>query len=195
MLSIRRYMTLLRVDAASSASSVWGGGIFEILFILIVFVCILFLAYVVTRFIAKRSSGRLKSRHMEVVDSLAVGADSQLLIIKAGDEYFLTSKTQKQIVMLAKLALTAEDTQDSAVRSTGFADSFRSVLESKLSRAKPQRDKTADSDNDGGAGGDTDAGGDTGGGRRERNDRNDRYDRTENTGVFRSNIDKIKEIK
>ncbi|MCL2058740.1 MAG: flagellar biosynthetic protein FliO [Oscillospiraceae bacterium] len=119
----------------------WGGGIFEILFILIVFVCILFLAYVATRFIAKRASGRMKSRHIEIVDTLSVGADAQLLVVKVGGEVFLASKSQKQISLLTKLALTSLDIQESAAQTPGFADSFRTVLEGKLSRARPQRDE------------------------------------------------------
>jgi len=126
----------------AAAGSVWDRGIFEILFIFIVFFCILFLAYFVTRFVAKRAAGRLKSRYIEVVDSLAVGADAQILIIKAGEELFLAAKSQKQITLLTKLALSPSDVQDAAPQSAGFAENFRSVLEGKLGRALPQGFKT-----------------------------------------------------
>ena len=147
-------MTPLPFDEDAAASS-WGGGVFEILFILIVFFCILFLAYVVTRFIAKRSSGRMKSRYIEIVDSLGIGADAQLLIVKAGGEFFLAAKSQKQISLLTKLELTADALQDGANGAPNFADSFRAVLESKLSRARARHDSGAANGNDpGGPAGD-----------------------------------------
>jgi flagellar protein FliO/FliZ len=131
-----------------TSGSVLGGSFFEIVFILIVFVCILFLAYVVTRFVAGRASGRLKSRHIEVADTLSVGTDAQLLIVKVGGEYFLVSKSQKQFAFLTKLELTSGDMEEAAVQTTGFAGSFRSVLEGKLGLPQLSR-KTAGGQPDG----------------------------------------------
>ena len=132
------YLTLSPAEAESSASA-WGGGIFEILFLLLVFICILFLAYVVTRFVARRSVGRIKSRHIEIIDTLAVGADAQLMVIKAGGEYFLASKSQKLLTIFSKLELTPEDVREAAVQTGGFAGGFRSILESKLGFAQPRQ--------------------------------------------------------
>jgi flagellar protein FliO/FliZ len=123
---------------SGAAPASWGGGIFEIFFILIVFFCILFLAFVVTRFVAKRAGGRLRSRRMEVMDTLAIGADAQLLIIKAGAEYFLAAKSQKQLSLLTKLELSDADFAEEEERVPGFAGGFRSILEGKLSRSLPQ---------------------------------------------------------
>jgi flagellar biogenesis protein FliO len=124
----------LSARPAIIASVVPDGGVFEILFIAIVFFCIIFLAYAVTRIVAKRAAGRMKSRHMEVVDNLAVGADSQLLIVKAGEEIFLAAKSQKQLPLLTKLQLTPEEIAEAAAGSPGLAASFRRILESKLGR-------------------------------------------------------------
>jgi len=198
-------MTRSPVNAAVAAvSPAWDGGVFEILFILIVFICILFLAYIVTRFIGKRSSGRLKSRYMEVVDTLGIGAETQLLIVKVGGELFLTSKNQKQISQLVKLEMTAGDLQEETNRLPGFAESFRSVLESKLSRARASSGKDGDTVFNSGArvGADTgadgesdgaDAGAGTDGEIAGAGDRNPGRDGK--TSVFRGNIDKIKGIK
>jgi len=119
-------------DEYFSASPSWGGGVFEILFILIVFICILFLAYIVTRFVANRAVGRLRSRHMEVVDTLAIGGDSQLMVVKIGGEYLLISKSQKLLTFLTKLELTPEELEEAAAQPAGFAENFRTVLEGKL---------------------------------------------------------------
>jgi len=139
------YLTLSRAEGEST-SSAWGGGIFEILFLLLVFVCILFLAYVVTRFFASRSVGRMKSRHIEIVDTLAIGADAQIMVIKAGDEYFLASKSQKQLSIFSKLELTPDDVREAAAQTGGFAGGFRSILEGKLGLAQPRRQTRPDAD-------------------------------------------------
>jgi len=133
-------MTLSSIypNEPEAPSGTWGGGFFEILFVLLVFVCILFLAYIVTRLVAKRASGRLKSRHIEVMDTLAIGADAQFLIIKIGDELFLTAKSQKQLTLLTKLEITPETLEENAARAPGFAGGFRAVLESKLGFPHPR---------------------------------------------------------
>ena len=184
-------MTQLPVDAPLLAAAEWDNSIFEIIFILIVFFCILFLAYVVTRFIAKRASGRMKSHHIEIVDTLAMSADTQLLIAKVGEEFFLVSKSQKQLSLLTKLALTAEDISGGGVQAPGFADSFKTVLESKLSRAKLQRNKRA-----GEEGGSSGGSGGSGGGSRSSGGGKSKTALATELGAakFHDNIDKLKDM-
>lgn len=120
------------------------GGALEIFFILIVFFGILLMAYYFTRFMAKRSAGRMKSRYMEVVDIIGIGAESQILLIKAGGEFFLISKTQKQLALLTKLEMKPEDLQEDAAKAPfGLADGFRAVLEGKLGRANAKTRKSS----------------------------------------------------
>ena len=123
------------VRAAFGTSLLANGGAFEFIFILIVFFCILFLAYLTAKIFAKRASGRLKGRYIEIVETLAVGADAQLLVVKAGAELFLVSKSQKQLTFLTKLELTPEEAEEGgAVAPPGFIGSFKAVLEGRLSR-------------------------------------------------------------
>ena len=128
-------------EAAPLISPPRGGGVLEILFLLIVFFLIVVSAYFVTRFVAGRASGRFKSRHMEVVDTLGLGADAQLLLVKAGAEFFLVSKSQKHISLVTKLENAPELTEANAVPAQGFAGGFRAVLEGKLSRAGILKEK------------------------------------------------------
>ncbi|MDR1440666.1 MAG: flagellar biosynthetic protein FliO [Clostridiales bacterium] len=112
-----------------------GAG--DILLFAIVFCCILFLAYIVSKLVGKRAQQHGRSRHIEVVDSLFVGADAQLVIVRAADEYFLISKSAKRLEMLAKLDIAAEEAAAlaGAEAGAGFAESFKSLLEKKLSMA------------------------------------------------------------
>jgi len=136
-------MTTSSANPQNAAGGAWGGGVFEILFILIVFICILFLAYFATRFVAGRASGRLKSRHIEIVDTLAAGVDAQFMIVRAGGELFLAAKSQKRLALLTKLEMTPAEAAAGAAGAPGFAESFRNILEGKLSRARPRQKEGA----------------------------------------------------
>ena len=136
-------MSPLSDSPAAPATSYLGGGALEFIFILIVFFCILLAAYAVTRLVGRRAGGRMKSRLIEVVDTLGIGADAQLLVVKVGDELFLASKSQKNVALLTKLELTPGAAGAFADRAPGFAGGFRAVLEGKLSRARPLGEKPA----------------------------------------------------
>jgi flagellar protein FliO/FliZ len=128
-----------------SLSTAPGGGILEFLFLLIVFFGIILLAYFATRFIARRASGRMKSRYMEILDNIGIGTDSQLLIVKAGGEYFLVAKSQKQLSLLTKLDISPESIRVDAVMPGSFTDSLRAALGGKFSHFDAARLKGADS--------------------------------------------------
>ena len=108
-----------------------GGGFFEILFFLIIFAVILFLAYVTTRIVAKKSGIRAKSKYMEVVDRLDFGSDKQLFILRAGDEYFLLSKSSKNLDVLTKININEPDA-DIDPNQTGEKTDFKSMLEKHI---------------------------------------------------------------
>ena len=113
----------------------FGGGLFEILFFLFVFAAILFLAYITTKVVAKKSGIRAKSKYMEIVDRLDFGADKQLYILKAGDEHFLLSKSSKGLEVLTKVSLgnleMEMETELEAAQGGGKRD-FKSILEKHL---------------------------------------------------------------
>ena len=106
----------------------FGGGVFEILFFLFIFAAILFLAYITTKVMAKKSGIRAKSKYMEIVDKLDFGPDKQLYILRAGDEYYLISKSSKNVDFLTKVDITFDDDENDANLSGGKLD-FKSLLE------------------------------------------------------------------
>ena len=96
--------------------------------------CVVLLAYFATRLTARRASQRLKSRCMEVVDTLGVAPDAQIVLVRAGGEYFLLAKAQKQLTFLAKLEAEPEGARAEAAKPFGFAGGFRAALESGLAK-------------------------------------------------------------
>ena len=67
-------------------------GFITILFIL---VCVCFLAYVMTKFVGKRSMGVMKSKYMKVIDSLSMGFDRSIYLVRVGEQYVLMYSSTK----------------------------------------------------------------------------------------------------
>ena len=125
-----------------------GSGALEMFFFLFMFAAILFLAYFTTKIVAKKTGIRARSKYMEVIDRLDFGANSQLFILRAGNECFLVSKTQKELNVLTKVSLDGLLTEaDAGARaeaeigfgmerraaSSGDRRDFRAILEKHLS--------------------------------------------------------------
>lgn len=77
-------------------------GLMKIMYILIVFLIILCASYYLSRFIARKNFG--KNKIMRLIETLSLGYDRNIYIIKIGGGYFLISSTQKNINFLYKLS-------------------------------------------------------------------------------------------
>ncbi|NLY42472.1 MAG: flagellar biosynthetic protein FliO [Clostridiaceae bacterium] len=76
---------------------------------LIIFSCIIFLAYVFTRFIGKKTSLAMKGKHMQVVETMSLGIDKNLYLIKVGGKYILLATAGKTVQFLADVDLQFEE--------------------------------------------------------------------------------------
>ena len=112
------------------STSMLTGGFLEIVFFILVFVCILFLAYITTKYVAKKGGVRYKGRYIEVVDSVAFGVDRQLMVVKVVGEFFLIAKTPKGFEMLTTLNL--EEEQTSTGKQEEARPAFRDFLEKRI---------------------------------------------------------------
>lgn len=72
---------------------------------LIVFGSVLFLAYVTTKFIGTRTNRIMKGRHVSIVETVSLGFDSKLHLIKVGEEFVLVSTSGKNTQLLTKVQL------------------------------------------------------------------------------------------
>ncbi|MGE5676480.1 MAG: flagellar biosynthetic protein FliO [Pseudomonadota bacterium] len=101
--------SLLAAPAASgqlkAAGEVTGAGstIYGILYFIFMTAVILGAAYYVTRFIAKRGFGVSGNKNIKVVESINLGIDKSLLLVKVGEQYMLLGSTQKNISLLAEI--------------------------------------------------------------------------------------------
>lgn len=92
--------------------------VFEVLLFLIVFGCIVFIAYVFTRFIGNRTAGAMKSKNMQIIESISFGVDKALYLVKVGDKCFVISISGKTINYLTEvnihdIDMTKNETEES----------------------------------------------------------------------------------
>jgi flagellar biosynthetic protein FliO len=78
--------------------------------IILVLAIVFWLAWYVTRFIAKRSGAKSAGRFMRVVDRLALGADKALLLVKIGRQYSVIGMSGHEM----RLIRTLDETETAA---------------------------------------------------------------------------------
>lgn len=86
--------------------------IMKLIYGLIVFACLIFLAYVVTRYIAQKASSTMQSKHMKVIEWVSLGMDKSIYLIKVGKENIIVSVSGKNIQYLKQVELEDEDIDD-----------------------------------------------------------------------------------
>ena len=72
-----------------------GAQFISLLTILIAVGSVMFLAYVMTKFVGKKSSGMMKSKYMKVIDSLSFGFDKTVYLVQVGEQYVLMHMSVK----------------------------------------------------------------------------------------------------
>lgn len=120
--------SFLAATAASgrslTAGEVTGAGstIYGILYFIFMTAVILGAAYYVTRFIAKRGLGVSGNKNIKVVESINLGIDKSLLLVKVGEQYMLLGSTQKSISLLAEIDKDKLARENEAAVYSGLED-------------------------------------------------------------------------
>jgi flagellar protein FliO/FliZ len=86
-----------------ASSSEFVSGIGQIIFFVIVFIGIIFLAYYCTKFLGKSKIQAMNGKNISVIESINIGIGSALYIIKAGEQYFLISVTKENISLISEI--------------------------------------------------------------------------------------------
>lgn len=81
----------------------------QIVLLLLGFGSILFLTYVTTRYIAGKSGRALKGRNIQIVETVSLGLDKRIHLVKAGNQYILISSTSRHIEFLSNVNIEEEN--------------------------------------------------------------------------------------
>ncbi|NSW89873.1 MAG: flagellar biosynthetic protein FliO [Firmicutes bacterium] len=77
--------------------------IFYVLGIVLIFSSILFLAYITTRYLASKAGKIAKGKYLNIIETVALGKDRYLHLIKVGNDFMLISSSGKGIELLSRV--------------------------------------------------------------------------------------------
>lgn len=75
-------------------------GALKFIYFVFMFAVILGIAYVTTKYIAKKGVSKGSNRNLKVVETLGLGIDKSLMLVRVGEQYFLLSNSAKAITLL-----------------------------------------------------------------------------------------------
>lgn len=106
------------------------------------FGAILFLTYVTTRYVAGRSNKAMKGKHINVIETVSLGMDKRIHLVKAGGQYVLIATTSKSVEFLSAVSIPEED--DGEVEAAGIPNlqnvfDFKSLFEKYVNSYKTNK--------------------------------------------------------
>lgn len=119
-------------------------SVLMVIAVLVMFVAILYLAYVTTKFIGKRYIVKGKQfKNLTVIETVAIGPDRQLMIVKSAGKCLLLGATPQNISLITELdEEMIKDIPDEMTSETmSFSDALRRVTKEKLGK-KNQTEET-----------------------------------------------------
>lgn len=120
---------------------------FKTVYYLIMFALILAAAYYVTKFLARKGIVQGKTKTMKVIESMPLGIDKSLHIVKVGAQFFLIGSASKNMFMISaldadKLFQNQENEELDLDEIEGYEDSTRAKdFGTYLSSAKQSLNK------------------------------------------------------
>jgi len=121
----------------------------QLLGYVLIFGSILYLAYIATRLVGKKTSASMQSRHMQVIEQISLGLDRRLLLIRVGSEYFVFLCGKKEFKQVARVNLDQEEIQEQAEEKStespvfDFRQIFDRIARTQKDKKEPMK-KTAE---------------------------------------------------
>jgi len=113
---------------------------FEVMFFILGFGGILFLTYVTTRYLAGKSNKAMKGKHLSIVETISLGTDKRIHLVKAGEKHILIASTSKSIEFLTDLSIGEEEaSNDPAAQGTQNVFDFKALFEKYMNVYKNKK--------------------------------------------------------
>lgn len=93
--------------------------------IIIIFVLVLFLTYVTTRYVGNIKKIQGRNRNFEVIETYSLASNKYLQIVRAADKYIVIAVGKDEITKIAELD---EDSIIKEPQSYGQSDAFASIM-------------------------------------------------------------------
>lgn len=119
-------MNMVMVSLTASMES-----FLQLISALLIFAIVLLLTYFTARWIGGYQKVRMKSKNLQVIESLSVGNNKSICLLKTGTEYLVVAVGKDEIHPLASLKeeqLTDISFLNEGIDSTASGESFQEIL-------------------------------------------------------------------
>lgn len=124
--------------------------VLSVIFMLVMFALILYLAYVTTKLIGKKYSvNGKKFKNLKVLETISIGADRQLVIVSTAGKCLLLGATSHNVSLICELdenKLENFEDQQNPMQTMSFSEALKRVCEDKFS--KKDKNLTEENQND-----------------------------------------------
>ena len=115
-------------------------GIFKLIFLVIIFIVILVLSYLVTKWYANSSLVKNKTNNIEIKESFQLAPGKTISIVRIGEKYVALAQFKDNVVKLAEL--TEEElilNRDVDISDSSFIDVFSNIVISRKKDTKSDK--------------------------------------------------------
>jgi flagellar protein FliO/FliZ len=102
-------------------------GIVQLLVAMLMFLFVLFLCYLTTKFLGNYQKSIMGKGNIEVIEAKRLSNNKLIEIVKIGNEYFVLGISKDNISMIGKV--NPEDIKRNEVSSTNIGESFSQIFE------------------------------------------------------------------
>jgi flagellar protein FliO/FliZ len=115
-------------------------GIIEYFPVIFAFIVVLALLLLTTKYLAYKSKKMLKGNYMQIVESLSLGVNNRLHLIKVDKEFFIISATNKNVEFLARVNIN--DYEEEKIKNPiSEVIDFKAVLKKYINNFSNQTKK------------------------------------------------------
>lgn len=115
-------------------------GIFKLIFLVIIFIVILVLSYLVTKWYANSSLVKNKTNNIEIKESFLLAPGKTISIVRIGEKYVALAQFKDNVVKLAEL--TEEElilNREVEISDSSFKDVFSNIVKSRKKDTKSDK--------------------------------------------------------
>lgn len=104
------------------------GDVLNAILLLIGFCMLLFFTYLAAKFVGTKQSRAMKGKNIKILETVPLGMDKRLHLVKAGDRYVLIASTSKNVEFLTVVNLD-EQNQKNGMNEVGGMFDFKALFE------------------------------------------------------------------
>ncbi len=112
--------------------------IVKLIYGILIFACLIFLAYIVTKYIGKKTMSNMKNKHIQVIEWVSLGVDKSIYLLEIGEKNILIGISGKNINYLTEVEIKKqkEETLDKTEKQFKVTELFSNYLNSFLNETK-----------------------------------------------------------